>query len=302
MRTDFTLLMSNSTKSGKVSRLRKKRVKGLLWWQRVLRWLVVLFVLGISSVIITVCALWWRGMLPSRAELPRYKERIVDWLRRTDKGHMPQGEVVGIDISHYQSNIKWDEVCFYYDRNMRLYSKSNRHTKRKEVDFVYAKATQGGQMTDSFYKRNKAGAASRNIPFGAYHFFSTEYGATAQARHFIKTAQLQKGDMYPVLDVELYNHKIPNRDSIYQWLRVVEKYYGVKPIIYTNEHFYISYFWGRKQFSEYAFWIARYGGKEPSRYHIFWQSTENGKVAGVPHSTDINVFRGTKEDLNKYRL
>ena len=294
--------MSSNSKSDKVGQKRKKRAKGLSWWQRVLRWLVVLIVLCLSAVIITVCVLWWRGMLPSRAELPRYKERLVDWLSRTDQGKMPKGEVIGIDISHYQSHIRWNEVCFYYDRSMRMYSKPNRHTTRKEVDFVYAKATQGGHMTDSFYKRNKAGAAKLKIPFGAYHFFSTEYGATAQARHFIKNAQLQKGDLYPVLDVEIYNDKTPNRDSIYQWLQVVEKYYGVKPIIYTNEHFYLTYFWGRKQFSSYPFWIARYGGKEPSHYHILWQSTENGKVAGIPHAADINVFRGSKEDLNKYRL
>jgi len=42
---------------------------------------------------------------------------------------------------------------------------------------------------------------------GAYHFFSYETPGKKQAENFIKHANLKKGDMIPVLDLEYVRRK-----------------------------------------------------------------------------------------------
>lgn len=268
------------------------------------RWLIGSLAAVLLLVpVVTVVTLWWRGWLPTREELPRYKEKILIVLSGWGHARLPEGEVIGIDISHYQGTVDWEELCFYVDKTRRLYKKGNKKTSRREVDFVVAKATQGARYRDNKYKEHKQGARERNILFGAYHFYSWKASAKAQADNFIRTAQLQSGDLVPILDVEMYEGRLPERDSLLVWLNTVEKYYNRRPVIYTGENCYLTYLLPHKEFSRYAYWIARYGGQEPSRHHIIWQCSENGKAGGVKRPVDLNVFRGTKADMiYKYTL
>ena len=280
-----------------------KKGKKMVWWKKVLWW-VVGIVSGLVVIgIVTLSILWWRGLLPTREELPRYKAHLVYMLRGFQSSQLPEGDVIGIDISHYQGDIEWEYLCFHIDKRSRMYRNPTKKTRVRDVDFVVAKATQGARNSDSYYKRYKSGCRERGILFGAYHFYSYQASAQQQANHFIKTAQLQSGDIVPILDVEPYHDVLPPQDSILCWLRMVEKYYNRKPLIYTSEKCYLSYFAPCKQFDNYSYWIARYGGREPSRHHIFWQYSENGKVGGISGPVDIDVFRGTMSDLrHKYTL
>ncbi len=280
---------------GRKRRRRKKQALPL--WRRLLRIANVTLIAIVLLCLFAVVFMWYYGWLPTREELPQFKQRLYALFTNNPNIQLPEAEVIGIDISHYQSYIEWDEVCFYYDRQRRLYREEREGCKRREIDFVVAKATEGVRTQDNFYVRNKMGAAQRNILFGAYHFYSPTIPARKQAENYIRTANLQRGDMVPILDIEIYNNRLPDADSVLCWLQKVEKYYGARPIIYTNEHCYNNFFMQHKQLLPYHFWIARYGGQLPNRMHLMWQFTEMGTVAGIKGYTDINILRGTREDL-----
>lgn len=249
-----------------------------------------------------VVLLWWKGLLPTREELPRYKERVLLMLQGWRHTRLPEGEVIGIDISHYQSAVDYDKLMFHLDAARRMYNTPKKDTKPRSVDFVVAKATEGSRMRDSYYRRNKQGCREHDILFGAYHFYSLQASATEQANNYIQYSQLQRGDILPVVDIEPIDGRLPELDSVRKWLQIVGRYYGVHPIIYTNENTYRQKFADNEHFRQYPFWIARYGGQEPSRMHAIWQCTENGKVGGISGPVDIDVLKGTKADMNLYLL
>lgn len=287
--------------TGKQTRKKRNNVK-----QKRLRTMTTISIIVVSTLILLpimfVCVLWWQGLLPTREELPRYKERLVLMFKGWKHPHLPQADVIGIDISHYQSNINFSSLCFHLDNTRQMYSSAKKSTIPRKVDFVIAKATEGKLISDSYYKRNKKGCRELNIPFGAYHFYSASTSATLQAKNFIDFAQLQRGDLAPILDIEPVLGKLPECDSVIKWLNIVERRYGVRPIIYTNENTYLTYFSSKKVFKDYPYWIARYGNTEPSRMHIMWQCTDNGRVGGISGPVDINIFKGTEADLKLYTI
>ena len=116
-----------------------------------------------------------------------------------------------------------------------------------------------------------------------------------QAENFISTVDLSTGDLPPVLDVEktFGVSGIKIRERVKEWLEVIEAYYGIRPIIYTNVDFYNQYL--KDGFDEYPLWVAHYLQKERPRIHrpwIFWQHSEQGRVNGIFHKVDFNVFSG----------
>lgn len=188
----------------------------------------------------------------------------------------------GIDISKYQKTIGW------------------RLVKEMEVDdiklsFVFMKATEGLSSVDKQFGRNWALAEKNGITRGAYHFFIPGKSGKTQAENFIKTVRLKSGDLPPVLDVEqTYGVKKDQlQKQVAEWIEIVEKKYGVKPIIYTNVSFYESLLAGK--FESYPLWVAHYLQKERPRINRqwhFWQHSETGRVNGIDAFVDFNVFNG----------
>ena len=137
----------------------------------------------------------------------------------------PEGyEIHGIDISHHQGRIDWDDL------------KDNGSINKCPISFIMIKATEGATQTDENFRDNFFQARENGFTRGAYHFYSVHTPAEQQAYHFIKTVKLENGDLPPVLDVE---HKPKDQTdaefkaSVLQWLDLVEKHYRVKPILYT---------------------------------------------------------------------
>ena len=145
----------------------------------------------------------------------------------------PEGyEIHGIDISHYQGEIDWEKL-----RNHGMIEKC-------PVRFVMIKATEGASKLDDKFNDNFYQAREYGFIRGAYHFWSVHSSGRAQAEYFMKQVKLEEGDLPPVLDVE---HKAKSqtdeefKESVLTWLRLVEKKYGVKPIIYTYYKFKMRY-------------------------------------------------------------
>lgn len=205
----------------------------------------------------------------------------------------PNGTVRGIDISHYQENIDWDKL-----RNATL--------QDGPVQFIFIKATEGTDKFDCNFNRNFFNARKNGIIRGAYHFFRTTSSAREQALFFCKMVQLDEGDLPPVLDVETEVAHIDNYSSsklkaeVLEWMHIVEKHYGVTPILYASYSFRLHYL-NDKDFEKYPFWIAHYYVSD-LKYKgawTFWQHTDAGHVDGIDGFVDVNLFHGTSEELSE---
>lgn len=140
---------------------------------------------------------------------------------------------------------------------------------------------------------------------GAYHYFIPKTDARKQADFFIRTVQLAKGDLPPVLDVETTGKQSPQelKTAVKTWLDRVEAHYGVKPILYTSYKFKKRYL-SDSIFNAYPYWIAHYyvdSVRYEGKWH-FWQHTDVGTVPGIEEEVDLNVFNGTMEELLELTL
>ena len=207
----------------------------------------------------------------------------------------PEGyEIHGIDISHHQGRIDWEEL------------KDNGQIDHCPIRFVMIKATEGATQTDRNFRDNFYQARENGFTRGAYHFYSVHSPAEQQAYHFIKTVELENGDLPPVLDVE---HKPKNqtdeqfRNSVLRWLQLVESHYRVKPIIYTYFKFKTRYL-SDPVFDEYPYWIAHYY-VDSLQYQgpwKFWQHTDVGRLPGIKGNVDFNIYNGSYYDLRQMTI
>lgn len=201
-------------------------------------------------------------------------------------------EVHGIDISHYQGDIDWNVLSM------------NRETD-SPLHFVFMKATEGGDHGDDTFCNNFTEALNHGFIRGAYHFFIPSTDALKQADFFIRTVQLKPGDLPPVLDVEVTGkkNKVELQRCVKQWLDRVESHYGVKPILYTSYKFKTKYL-DDSLFNAYPYWIAHYyvdSVKYQGKWD-FWQHTDVGNVPGIEEDVDLNVFKGTLDELKKLTI
>ncbi|NDC78095.1 MAG: glycoside hydrolase family 25 protein, partial [Chitinophagia bacterium] len=155
------------------------------------------------------------------------------------------------------------------------------------------------------FLRNWSNAARTGMPRGAYHYFMPDRDAAAQAGHFIARVRLQKGDLPPVLDVE-ERGGIPTeklRKHVRHWLDIVERHYGVRPILYTNVQFYEQVLGGA--FDDYPLWVAHYLRHERpriSRNWSLWQFSEQATVSGIRGYVDFNAFQGDSTAFRRLLL
>ena len=193
----------------------------------------------------------------------------------------------GIDVSRYQGKIDWTEVANMEEKGLKL-------------SFAFIKATEGADRKDPMFDRNWKECRKAGVLRGAYHYFKPLTPSTLQANHFLKTVDLQSGDMPPVLDIEEHGGLAPAQlqKGLLNWLSMVEKATGVTPILYTNSHFYERFL--GDTFSRYPVWVAHY--YEPIQPRIgrkwsFWQHNDRGHVNGIVNFTDFNIFNGDSADM-----
>jgi lysozyme len=197
----------------------------------------------------------------------------------------------GIDVSRHQREIDWEAV-------------SQMTHKDIGISFAFIKASEGRTVTDDYFKRNWEQAKEHGLLRGAYHFYRPHLTAAEQASLFFRMVpKLEKGDLAPVLDIEMRGSCPPARlkRNLKQWLVMVERHYGVTPILYTNWGFYKAYLSG-KDFKKYPLWIAHY--KTPDlNYKLsnweFWQHSDRGRCNGIAGTVDFNVFNGDVQDMQK---
>lgn len=204
-------------------------------------------------------------------------------------------EVHGVDVSHYQGAIDWEVLS------------------QQNLDFAIIKATEGSTHVDECFLDNWQAAEQTHLALGAYHFFSFDSEGDRQAASYIDTVGNLNGKLAPVIDVEYYGNKRndpPDRAEVVEnlsaMLDALEQHYEIKPIIYTTYTVYNDYIKG--EFEDYPLWVRSvycpptvlFGDK-----WCFWQYMDTAMLDGYVGDQkyiDVNVFRGTKQELEKLMI
>lgn len=213
------------------------------------------------------------------------------WRALYGDAEYPEGyEIHGIDISHYQGKIDWEQL-------------KNAMIKGCPVRFVIIKSTEGSSRLDENFRENFNQARDFGFIRGVYHFWSNKSTAREQAYYFLDQVHLTDGDLPPVLDIE---HKPADKSvedfqrDVLTWLHIVEDKYHVKPIIYTYYKFKEQYL-SEPVFEDYPYWIAHYY-VDKVQYKgkwKFWQHTDVGKLPGIKGYVDFNIYNGSYYELKQ---
>lgn len=240
---------------------------------------------------------WWGGIMAALLYgylFFRYvAPSALSWQALYGELGVPKGyEIHGLDVSHHQGKIDWKQVAR---------AKVGEH----DIEFVIVKATEGRSLLDKRFKRNFEQARDEGLLRGAYHFYRPTSTGERQARHFMSKVHLEPGDLPPVLDIEVRGQQTKEelQREVLACLRLLEKHYGVPPIIYTGLNFKKAYLDSEK-FERYPFWIAHYY-VDTLRYKgawKFWQHTDCGRVQGIKGEVDLNIYNGSMYDLRRLTI
>ena len=204
-----------------------------------------------------------------------------------------KNSTVGVDISSYQADVDMNKL------------------KSQNVNFIYIKATEGKSAQDERFAKNWENADKAGLLSGAYHFFSYDSEGKLQAENFINTVGKDlNGHLLPVVDVEYYGDKEQNPPEktdvvreLKAYMEIIEKEYGVKPLIYTRSEIYEKYFKG--EFDDYKKWMSSLYTPLSWNYKddwYIWQYLDRGELEGYTGGEkyiDLNVLNKDKniEDL-----
>ncbi|MGO3164195.1 MAG: glycoside hydrolase family 25 protein [Sphingobacteriaceae bacterium] len=272
-------------RASKQATLAEQRLKkNLLIWSVVIPFILVMVIFGWQHRVGISYLL--RQWLPSEevkeAQLSKHDLRNIELM------HRHADRVFGIDVSHYQGEILWDDVLTI--------------NEEFPLDFVFIRASMGEDGQDRLFMENWKRVKERNKLRGAYHYFRPDEHPIKQADNFIKQVHLQPGDLPPVLDIEELprNRSLDSlRVALKRWLDRVEKHYGVRPVLYSGDSYFSDFL--EQEFSDYPLWIANYNFwvERPKKHWIFWQFSEQGTVHGITGSVDLNLYVGDIVDLEK---
>jgi lysozyme len=195
------------------------------------------------------------------------------------------GDVQGIDVSHYQGTVDWQQV------------------KAAGIQFAFAKATEGVTLADPEFAANWAGMKAAGLLRGAYHFYEPTDDAGQQAAFFLSTVQLASGDLPPVLDVETAAATSAQLwQGVQTWLDQVQAATGLRPILYLSATF-ANENAAPASLAAYPLWLAQYEVELPTlptgwTTWLLWQYTETGTVNGVGGSVDRDQLNGPLAGLS----
>jgi lysozyme len=269
-------------------RYTSKRKKQTLISPKSFKWILGLFLLLCTIVFMYQkkdMFLYYLGFKTKKTELTANQRKLED-KRINEIVANHEGKIFGIDISQYQGTIDWENL--------------EAIEEQFEIKFVVVRATAGSKKVDRNFKKNWKNLSSTVYIQGAYHYYRPDENSTDQAKNFIKNVKLRKGHLPPILDIE----KMPKgqsmgklKEGLQNWLTIVEKQFGVKPIIYTGEKYFEDFL--QDDFPNYKFWIANYNPwkEKIEDEYLMWQFTEKAQLHGVNELVDVNVFNGNVDDL-----
>lgn len=211
--------------------------------------------------------------LPAKAAGEKRMDHAVAVFFRQSNAHINSKHMEGIDVSHYQGSINWDDVA-----------------SEDAISYVYLKATEGASLVDETYKRNLAEARRVGLSVGSYHFYRPNINWKKQFENMTSVVKMEEQDLVPIIDIE-HRGGVSEETFISDLRAFIEKvteHYGKKPLLYTYHNFYNRYLVG--EFTDYHFMIARYRSDSPTlndgKDYIMWQYTARGSMSGITGDVD----------------
>jgi len=193
--------------------------------------------------------------------------------------------VTGIDLSEKNGPVDWEQL------------------RRGELGFVYLRATEAIDLVDAMFDSNMERARKSGILAGAYHWLHPGLHVGQQTNLFVNKVKNFGGLLPPVVCLE--NH-ITNANEMEQnvltFLRLIEQKVGVKPVIYTSENYWKTYFLNAIWGCDYLLWLDKPGSTWPGQLWpwagwSFWQYSYQAKLPGVSTTLGMNWFNGSSAEL-----
>ena len=187
---------------------------------------------------------------------------------------------VGIDVSHHQGEIKWEEVA-----------------KTRGLKYVYIKASEGASYTDDMFKTNIKNAKNAGLLVGAYHFYSEKSDIVSQFEHFKSLYPKDCADLIPMLDVEprgkVDSKRIRNiRNDIKVFQKLCLEYYGCEAMLYI-EPLLTERGWLAQLIDGNTILCIGHPYKKAPKLHgkakyTIWQFTYSGRINGIRGGVDMH--------------
>ena len=174
--------------------------------------------------------------------------------------------------------------------------------------FAFVKATEGGDWVNPHYVQDIQAANAAGLKTGAYHYARPAGDAKTQAANFAAQIALAPNQtLPPALDIEVTEGK--SAAQLEQWIEdftsELKRLTGRTPMIYTYKYFWMGQMNNSQKFSDMPLWLAAYQDQAPEavggwKKLSFWQRSGSGKVAGIPTDVDMNLFNGSKQQLQSF--
>ena len=201
----------------------------------------------------------------------------------------PGDETVdGIDVSHHQQRINWDQVA------------------ADGVQYAFIRVSDG-LFEDREFERNWPEARRVGVIRGIYQYFRASRDVGLQVELLLrKMGPLQPGDLPPVIDIENEDgvSDAEVQAAVDEWIALITDATGRIPIVYTYPYFIYDKV-RLPALGDYPLWIAHYGPMCPEvpppwEDWLFHQTSDSGTVAGIEGPVDTDVFNGSLADLHAY--
>lgn len=174
--------------------------------------------------------------------------------------------------------------------------------------FAFVKATEGGDWVNPHYVEDIQAANAAGLKTGAYHYARPAGDAKTQAASFAAQIALAPDQtLPPALDIEVAEGK--SAAQLEQWIEEftseLKRLTGRTPMIYTYKYFWMGQMNNSQKFSDMPLWLAAYQDQAPEAVGgwnelSFWQRSGSGKVAGISTDVDMNLFNGSKQQLQTF--
>jgi lysozyme len=195
--------------------------------------------------------------------------------------------IAGIDISKHNGDIDFDQV------------------RDDNYQFVFIKASEGKTYRDEAFERNYRQARKAGLKVGAYHFFRKNRTAREQADNLLQAIEGKELDLPLVIDLEddWGNGATVSREMALE--RVMDMIEilngkGYQVMIYTNMDGYNKYY--KDMLADHDLWLCSFTSSDnlSSMSYRFHQFSHEGSVQGVDGDVDLNVFRGSRSEWDRY--
>ena len=218
-----------------------------------------------------------------------YKTENLTVLANGEYQYVENGQVTsykGIDVSKFQGRIDWNAVA------------------EDGVQFAFIRVGNRGYgggtiLDDDSFKRNIEGAIEAGIKVGVYFYTQAldETELMEEVNYVLEKIEPYQIDCPVVFDVEIVAGEGGRMDALSAEERThLTKLFcdsiqaaGYKPMIYLNLEMAALHL-NMEELEAYDKWFAYYNPELYFPYdYTVWQYSENGKVAGIPGTVDMNI-------------